>query len=188
MRFSETLRRMDGGEVLLAAAELLRLLDGEGAAAAVPDLQGDAAMVRAGAAPDFGADTALRAMARADALAAAAARGFGADGAGPVFPAMADAGDDGERRRLSEALEAVSGARRRTFNPTAETRPEDRAGNAAGTVTADAGCGDGDAVSRSAGSGWAPREGASAGPETDMDAVSEFFRRDSRRYDSGFGG
>ena len=96
-----------------------------------------------------------------------------------------------ERQRLSAALEALSGGRLQALlqGPNLSTRlwPEG-SGETGGAAVRN-----GDPRSDPAGNGADARDFPSSGAlvsfsGTDPEAVSEFFRRDSRRYDAGFGG
>ena len=106
-----------------------------------------------------------------------------------------------ERQRLSAALEALSGGRLQALlqGPNLSTRlwPEGsgETGGAAesGVPASGAAVRNGDPRSDPAGNGAEARDFPSSGAlvsfsGTDPEAVSEFFRRDSRRYDAGFGG
>lgn len=93
--------------------------------------------------------------------------------------AVSVSGTDAEQRRaLAEALETISaertGAQSRAYG--SEDAGTDAAIDYAGSEATEAA------------SAAGARVLFTAVPETDMDAVSEFFRRDSRRYDVGFGG
>ena len=161
MAFEKALRGLKETELLSAAEALLRLLDGGEQRSPGGLASGAAGTAERGAARWDGPvtpDPAFRAVQTTDTTL-------------PEARAAAERAAE-ERQRLAESLEALSRERQRTVPaPSGITTPA-AAETGGGAVGA--------AASRET-------RFAVAG-EIDPEAVSEFFRRDSRRYDSGFGG
>lgn len=94
-----------------------------------------------------------------------------------------------ERQCLGAALEALSSAQLRALSP-GETAGIAGATKESALSFDIAAVRSGNSRSHSAGTGTGAQEFPSSGAYlgSDPEAVSEFFRRDSRRYDAGFGG
>ena len=182
MSFHHILRELDSGALASVADALLRLLDGAEA--------GPAGAFPGGAAEQGAAARAYGSGAAADASSAPREYGGSAETLRAALAAAAE--ETGEARRLAEELEARSDANQRsmTIEEVAEL-PGTGDADAASFSVSTSGPADFDTERKNRGAGMETSPSGGGVMEQarfDADAISEFFRRDSRRYDSGFGG
>ncbi|MBR1659915.1 MAG: hypothetical protein IJ705_06320 [Oscillospiraceae bacterium] len=177
--FARGLSSLDAGTLEALASELLRLLDGGGAA------RGTSASRQDGedAAPFGGAERGAFEPPAGGLFPRREDFDVGGRAGGWNFPELlqqtprelrASAEFQAARQQALAELDAAETARAAFGSP--EDAPRPRRG-----LAADA---EGQSLPAAPAGDAQPTPG---GTESDMDAISEFFRRDSRRYDTGFG-